>query len=195
MVQVPPLSAAPAKPRAARRLPLLLVAFICIAPMIASYAAYYLFPRESRTNYGTLLAIPAPALEGVTADGRAFALSTLSGRWAVLVAAGGACDEACDRALYATRQARAMEGRERDRVVRVWLVTDGASPSAATLAAHPDVAIVRAPPDALSAWPQGAGAIYLVDPLGNVVLAWPRDPDVRKLANDLSKLLRASQIG
>ncbi len=177
------------------RLPLLLVAFICIAPMLAAYAAYYLFPRDSHTNYGTLLAVPAPALDGATLDGHAFALSTLAGRWGVLVAAGGACDTSCERALYATRQARVMEGRERDRVARVWLVTDGKPPSAAMVAAHADVEIVRASPNALSAWPQGADAIYLIDPLGNAVLAWPRDPDVRKLANDLSRLLHASQIG
>ena len=40
-----------------------------------------------------------------------------------------------------------------------------------------------------------ADAIYLVDPLGNAVLAWPRAPDIKALANDLGKLLRASQIG
>jgi hypothetical protein len=41
----------------------------------------------------------------------------------------------------------------------------------------------------------GRQAIYLVDPIGNQVLAWPAEPDIKALANDITKLLRASQIG
>ncbi|MEO8848392.1 MAG: cytochrome C oxidase subunit I [Casimicrobiaceae bacterium] len=177
-------------------MPLVLIALVCIAPMIVSWLVYHFIPRDSRTNYGSLLVTaPAPPLVGTAADGGAFTLAGLSGRWVMLTAAGGACDATCEGALYAMRQARTIQGRERDRVVRVWLVTDGATVPPALLAAHPDLMIVRAPAAALADWPQGAGAIYLVDPFGNEVLAWPRAPDIKKLANDLSRLLRASQIG
>src|SRR6266705_966077 len=75
-----------------RRTLLLLVA-VGIAPVIASYAAYYFFPRESKTNYGTLLpTIPAPTLDGARLDGAPFRLADLRGRWVLLMADGGGCE-------------------------------------------------------------------------------------------------------
>ena len=37
--------------------------------------------------------------------------------------------------------------------------------------------------------------IYLVDPLGNLMMRYPRDPDPAKLVKDLQRLLRYSRIG
>ncbi len=178
-----------------RRLPIVLVALVCVAPMAASYFAYYVMPRERRTNYGELAVAEAPLTAGTTLDGRPFALSDLKGRWVMVSAAPGGCDDACQRTLYATRQARTIQGRERERVVRLWLVTDDAAPSSALTAEHPDLTIVRVRAGSLAGWPRIEEHIHLVDPLGNEVLAWPRDPDIKALAADLTKLLRASQVG
>lgn len=178
------------------RMPLILIALVCLAPVVAAYVAYHFFPRDAHTNYGELLVIaPAPPVTGTTIDGRPFALSDLAGHWVVLTASSGHCDAVCERALYATRQSRTMQGRERDRVTRLWLVTDDAAPAPAVIADHPDLMVVRARTGVLAAWPHGDTSIYLVDPLGNEVLAWPREPDIKALANDLTKLLRASRIG
>ena len=184
-----------AAPSRASRRPLVLIAVVCLAPVIAAYLAYYVFHRDSRTNYGTLLVTPAPALTGTMLDGKPLAVADFKGRWLMLMAAPAACDAACTQALYATRQARAIQGRERERVARLWLVTDAAPVAPALIAEHADLAIARVAAGAMAAWPRGADAIYLVDPLGNAVLAWPRAPDIKALANDLGKLLRASQIG
>ncbi len=189
------MSAAPDARAPGNRRTLYLIALICLAPIVGSTIVYFFFPRASFTNYGTLLAVqPAPAIHAVAADGKAVDLGTLRGKWVVVVAAGGACDASCTSRLYATRQARTMQGRERERVERVWLVTDGVAPSPAVLADHPDVVAWRAT-DPQAPWPAGREAIYLVDPLGNQVLAWPADPDIKKLAKDIEKLLRASRIG
>ena len=37
--------------------------------------------------------------------------------------------------------------------------------------------------------------IILLDPRGNLVLRYGADPDIKRLAADLGRLLRASQIG
>lgn len=188
-------SPAPGTDRRNRRT-LLLIALVCIAPVIASYSAYYWFPREKQANYGELLQTrPAPGIEGVALDGRPFRISDLRGRWVLVAAAPGVCDAACVQALYATRQARTMQGREMERVVRVWLVTDDAKPAASLLAEHPDLAVARVAQGALAAWGAGADRIYLLDPLGNLVLAYPRDPDIKGAAKDLTRLLKASRIG
>jgi hypothetical protein len=37
--------------------------------------------------------------------------------------------------------------------------------------------------------------IYVIDPLGNVIMRFPSKPDPSKMKKDMSKLLRASRIG
>ena len=181
---------------ASARRTLLLVALAVAAPVVLSYAAYYLFPRTAFVNYGELLPTkPMPGLAGMRGDGTPWRLDDQKGRWTLVVASSGGCDDACTRSLYATRQARTIQGKEMDRVERVWLVTDATPPSPALLAEHPGLVVVRVDPATVDALPRGAAAIHLVDPLGNQVLAWPRDPDIKRLANDLARVLKASRIG
>ena len=175
---------------------LLLIAALVIAPVVASYVVYYLFPRQPAVNYGTLLpTAPAPPIAGIRADGAPFRLDDFHGRWVLLWGARGSCDSACEKTLYATRQARTMQGKDQDRVVRAWLVLGDAPPAAALLAQHPDLAVIRASDGALDRLPGGPGGLYLVDPLGNLVLRYSDDPDIRGVANDLARLLKASRIG
>jgi hypothetical protein len=174
---------APEARRRSRRT-LILIAAVAVAPVVASYAAYYLFPRDKHVNYGELMPTGAAPDGGILAD--------FKGRWVVVMSSPGACDASCAAALYATRQARTIQGREMDRVARVLVAPDAAAPDPALLSQHPDLAVRRG---TLAAWPAGAGRIYLVDPLGNLVLAWPRDPDIKKMAQDIGRLLKASRIG
>ena len=190
---MPPMSPAA---RAKGRRTLLLLAAVTVAPVVASYSAYYLFPREQRTNYGELLATaPAPPLAGTRMDGKPFALAQTRGKWVLIVGAAGACDAACAQSLHATRQARTIQGREMERVQRVWLVTDDAAPDPALLAQHPDLLVARVSREALAGLPAGQDRIYVIDPLGNLVLAFPSDPDIKRAAKDVERLLRASRIG
>jgi hypothetical protein len=173
---------------------LLLIALVAVAPFVASYAAYYWFPRDRQVNYGELLPTrPAPDIGAKAADGTPFALA--QGKWLLVVAADGACDAACTGALYATRQARTMQNREAGRVARVWFVTGDAPPAPSVLAEHPDVTVVRGPAAGLAPFGAGAERIYLIDPLGNLVLAYPREPDIKGMAKDVERVLKASRIG
>jgi hypothetical protein len=175
---------------------LLMIAAAVIAPVALSYGIYYLTPRGTFTNYGELLPTqPAPAISGTRDDGSSFSLAQTQGRWKIVVTSGGRCDAQCTEMLYATRQARTMQGRERERIERLWLVPDGTRPDPAVLTEHPDLVVVRTTPRDVAALPLGKDAIYLIDPLGNQVLAWPRAPDIKALSRDLTRLLRASRIG
>lgn len=173
-----------------------LILAVCAAPLVASYTAYYLMPARDSVAYGELLPTqPAPLLAGTRADGKAWTLEDEKGHWTIVVAAPAACDDACAARLYATRQARAMQGRERERLTRVWLVTDDGAPANSRLDEHADLVVVRADARSAGRLPRGTDRIYLVDPLGNQVLAWPAAPDVRAIGRDLSRLLKASRIG
>jgi cytochrome oxidase Cu insertion factor (SCO1/SenC/PrrC family) len=188
----------PARRRKARRT-LVLLALICAAPVVASYVAYYWWRPETRTNYGELLAPGAVAqIAGAGLDGAPFQLSELQGRWVLLLAESASCESRCERMLYATRQARTIQGREQDRVVRVLLLpTYASAPSTELLASHPGMIVVRGDSRQWQLLPGEAAdaKVYLVDPRGNLVLRYPADPDIRGLAKDLERLLRASRIG
>jgi hypothetical protein len=175
---------------------LLLIAAVVVAPIAAAYVAYYLYPRDQRVNYGTLVpTVPAPAIVGTRDDGSRFHLEDLHGRWVLLVSGRGECASACERKLYAIRQARTMQGRDQDRIVRVWIVVGDTPPAATLLAKHPGLVVVRAA-EASPAMPSGgAASLDLIDPLGNLVLRFPDDPDVKGIADDLARLLKASRIG
>jgi len=176
--------------------PLFLIGALALAPIVAAFVVYYLFPRQPATNYGTLLpTVTAPQIAGVRPDGAPFRLDELRGHWILLWASTADCGERCDKALHATRQARTIQGKDQDRIVRVWLVVADAMPAPALLAQHRDLVVARVARGALDRLPGGADHGYVIDPLGNMVLRYPEDPDIRGIANDLTRLLKASRIG
>jgi cytochrome oxidase Cu insertion factor (SCO1/SenC/PrrC family) len=188
----------PLKSRGRRTL--LTLALVCAAPVVASYVAYYWLRPVGHVNHGELLeARPAREIAGTLPDGEKFRLSNYRGRWLFLVADAGACEDACRRKLYATRQARTIQGREQERVVRIWLQAIHAPKLAPQLLAqHPGLVVARVDPAQWEGLPGDTGPtrnIYLIDPLGNIVLRYPADPDIKGMAKDLERLLRASRIG
>ncbi len=193
-----------ARARNLGRWKLLAVLLVCAAPIIASYLAYYVIKPEGRTNYGTILdprQYPIPALGSTTLDGRAEGLSDYQGKWIMLVTGGGQCGQACQKQLFAMRQLRLMQGKNMDRIERVWLITDAAPVDTMLIRAYDDMHMLRAPGQGVNAWlPAAADTvesdhIYLIDPLGNLMMRFPKDPEPRKVYKDIAKLLKASAIG
>jgi len=178
--------------------PLYILAVVCLAPFIASFALYFFWtPTGSQVNYGELVPPKTlPELTLRTPAGEPLSLRQLRGKWILLTIDPIACGEACAKKLYATRQSRTMTGKERDRIERLWLVTGEGAPPPELLAAHPDLRIALADPALLAALPaNAANAILLIDPLGNLILRYPADPDIKLLNKDLGRLLYASRIG
>lgn len=187
---------APANARRSSRT-LWLILAVCAAPIMASYAAYYLWQPAGHVNYGELIEprqLPETVLTRL--DGRRFTMRELEGQWVLLSAAPGACDDKCREKLIYMRQLRLAQAKETGRIERVWLLTDGATPDATLLAEHPGLIIVRDADAVVSALPAQRAAIdhvYIVDPLGNLMMRFPADPDPRKMLKDLSRLLRHSK--
>ena len=184
--------------KAGSKRPLYLLAALCLAPFVASFALYHFWtPSAGQVNYGTLVTPqPLPEVRLRTPAGGSLALSELRGKWVLLTVDAAACGEACAAKLYATRQARTMTGKERERLQRLWLIIGEGVPPPEMLAAHPDLRIAAADSALLATLPPGPEqAIFLIDPLGNLMLRYPADPDIKKLYKDLGRLLYASRVG
>lgn len=200
----PALEDEAARRTVAGRLKMLLVLAVCAAPVVASYFTYFVIRPEGRTNYGSLIQPQRPLPPGLALtdlQGRAVAAESLEGSWLLVVVAGGACDAVCEKNLWLQRQLREALGREKERVVKVWLVDDAADPPARILDAvrtPTGMTILRAPAAAVGAWlqPESGHALsehfYIVDPLGHWMMRSPPSPEPRKLKGDVDKLLRAS---
>jgi hypothetical protein len=211
--------------------PLWAVLAVTIAPVVASYVMYYGVKPEGRVNYGDFvepqvvleslpvqLVNPAPSAESaflaIQADANTrrplTQLGDWRGRWLMVRVGPAACNEACQQELWLMRQIRLTTGRERDRVERLWILTDTATPDAGLLAEHQGLWVVRlgdwqAQDQLVKNWLSvatrgnsvngGTSNIWIVDPLGNLMMRFPDNPDPNGMKKDLNRLLKASRIG
>ena len=182
---------------------MLAVMLVCAAPIVASYLTYYVIRPEGRTAFGQLInpQRPLPDLQVRDLDGTVSNLRALKGQWLLVSVAGGGCDAECQRHLYVQRQVRESLGREKERVDRVWLVTDTAAVDPALLPALKGAQVLRVDASALAQWLAPAEGhalsehLYVVDPLGNWMMRFPARMDMASAAKakrDVDRMLRAS---
>ncbi len=194
------------KPATTRKnkITLLLVIAACAAPLIFSYLTYYVIKPESRTNYGALIdprAHPIPTLSLKTLDGQPADLHQYQGKWIFLMVDGAACDKACKEKLFYMRQIRLTQGKEMDRIERVWLVTDTVPLETVLMREYDGTHLLRAKSEELRAWlpteteTKIENHLYMIDPLGNLMMRFPQSGDPNKIKKDIIKLLKASRIG
>jgi hypothetical protein len=184
--------------------PMLWVIAVCIAPIIAAYAVYYGMdwqPNTETTNYGELLTGQAelPTMPSATTlDGKPFTMKQVFKKWTFLTVDSGECNESCAKRLFTHRQLKAITGRERERVARLWFVTDDAVIKPELLTAHPDLIVVRVKPQELQGLQASSGQTldqhtWMIDPLGRPMMRYGAEPDPDKMKKDVSKLLYASK--
>lgn len=182
---------------------MLFVVLLCALPVIASYLTFYVFKPRGNA-YGELINsqpelpanLPLTDLQGRSVDPK-----SLRHQWLIVTVDGGSCVGSCVDHLYMQRQLREMQGRDRDRIDKVWFVTDDAPISPAlrdALAATPATTVLRVPAEALAAWLKPATGqalsahLYLVDPMGRWMWRAPPQPDPVRIKEDMKRLLKAS---
>ena len=193
-----------ARRTAAGRWKMMAVLLICAAPVLASYFTYYVLrPQAAGRNFGELIdpQRPLPDITATTLDGKKVPLHTLKGQWLLLSAGSGHCGEACVQQLYLQRQLRESLGKDKDRLDRVWLVTDEEAIPNELLPGLSQATVLRVPRAELERWLTPAPGrqlpdhLYLIDPLGNWMMRLPPDLDIpraSKAKRDLERLMRAS---
>jgi hypothetical protein len=196
------------------------VVLVCVAPVIASYAAYYFYKPEKRNNYGTLLEPQRSAreLKLTSLEGKAIEIESFRKKFVMVQVLPIPCDEACSKNLYFSRQVHTMTGKERERVERLWLIpisnelsaSEGSNASGSEawqpkidsklIAEKGDLTIATVSATSVQALlPPDAGNalmdhIFLIDYQGNLMMRFPKNPDPYKMKKDLSTLLKAASI-
>lgn len=188
---------------AAGRWKLLAIMLICSLPIVAACYAYFVLRPQGQAALGELIS-PVRVMPGLPVsalDGSARSLAPLQGQWLLVSVAPGVCDEDCRQRLFLQRQLREIMGKDKDRVDRVWLVSDTQNPPAELRKPLSELVVLRASSELLAAWldvPPGKSVtdyLFVVDPLGNTMMRLPARFDstqANKARRDLERLLRAS---
>lgn len=185
-----------------------LVVVLFFAPLALAFLLYYGggWRPPGSTNHGELISPPRPlpSVALPTPGGAPLAPETWRGKWTLLYVGDGRCDGRCRAALVLMRQTRLALNKDMTRVQRVFLTTGNCCDRAYLDAEHPGLALALADNDAgaqlLAAFPDAQpaldGFIYVIDPLGNLMMRHlPEPPPAEGLLEDLRKLLRLSHIG
>lgn len=155
-------------------------------------------------NHGQLIA-PARPVEHFSLhafSGEPLTTDVLHGKWTFLLLAGKDCDLYCQADLFKVRQAHQMLGKESDRVQRIFVLLDPDAREAwaPRLIEHPHMLAVTGSSAELSEALSVFGAnhrpgVYLVDPLGNLMMHYDDQSTTKGMVKDLKRLLKVSQIG
>lgn len=172
---------------------------LLLSPIVASYTLFLSGYRPGSVNYGDLLEPQKLSGTGVTQrENEIFRIKNLRGKWVMLTIDSGDCNDACQQKLYYMRQIRTMQNKEMHRIERLWLVDDDVAIDDQLWNDYEGTVVVNAQDsELLNHIPnqeRQRNHIFLIDPLGNLMLRFPENLEPRKMSDDIKRLLHVSQI-
>ncbi len=178
---------------------LILIMVLLLSPIVASYTLFLSGYRPGSVNYGDLLEPQKLSGTGVTQrENEIFRIKNLRGKWVMLTIDSGDCNDACQQKLYYMRQIRTMQNKEMHRIERLWLVDDDVAIDDQLWNDYEGTVVVNAQDsELLNHIPnqeRQRNHIFLIDPLGNLMLRFPENLEPRKMSDDIKRLLHVSQI-
>lgn len=197
----------PFAPNPARRA-ILLVTALLLLPFALASGLYGFGWRPARPgNHGELiqppLALPETSLR-FTAD-QSLPTAGLRGKWTLVLVNKSRCDAACRHDLQQMRQVQVALNKEMGRLRRLLVAGDlpdlSADPAIPELRqSYPDLTIAAPAAGADgNVWRgqpgNGEYRYYVIDPLGNVMMRYPENPDMQGMRKDLERLLKYSWTG
>lgn len=154
---------------------------VFFVPLALAFLMYYggSWRPTGSTAHGELISPPRPLAGDLWHD-----------KWTLVYVGDGRCDGQCRAALVLMRQTRLALNADMSRVQRVFLATGNCCDRAYLDEQHPGLIVALADNEA------DAGYIYIVDPLGNLMMRHaPEAPPAKGLLEDLRRLLKLSHIG
>jgi hypothetical protein len=185
------------------------LAALFFVPLLASFWLYYgtSWRPGGHVNHGELIQPPRPLpqveLPRVALRGQPAAPdpALFRSKWTLVYVGAGSCDDSCRNALYVMRQTRLALGTDMTRLARVFLVTGHCCAKDYLAREQPGMTVLDASGAAgaqlLSRFPPGdpSHSLFVIDPLGNLMMRYDVRQDPRGLLVDLRRLLELSQIG
>jgi len=188
--------------RTRSRASLLLVFALFAAPVVLAWLLFFVFPDwvpTSTVNNGTLIkpVRPLPAFALTTVSGDSVDAGFLQGKWTFIYLHQGACDRDCVEQLYKVRQVRLTQGKNIDRLQRLMLWDAAGVDEAARnqLQQHFPGQVIVPVFNVDGKPPLVAERIYLVDPVGNLMMMYAPGDEPRGMVKDLERLLKYSGLG
>ncbi|MEE9343103.1 MAG: hypothetical protein V3V12_05695 [Gammaproteobacteria bacterium] len=199
--------------RTRSRLSLLLLLGIFAAPVILAWVLFFLMPSlrpTNTTNHGDLV-VPVrqmPTLSATVQNGEPISEAFFQKKWSFVYLLSGVCNEACIERLFIMRQVRLTQGKNIKRLKRVlFWEPSGTSAAERKALAEKFPGLVIASPEA-GQWPEleqhfsvdeqpmsQAQRLYLVDPMGNLMMSYDPAHDPKGMIKDLRRLLKYSGSG
>jgi len=186
---------------------LVVLALLFFVPLAVAFLLYYgqLWRPQGTTNRGDLIAParPLPRAALTLVDGTSSSEDVLLGKWSWVYIGDGQCDARCRTALADMRQARLLLSDKMDRAQRIFLFSGNCCDQAYFAAEHQGLIVARFDnPELVAQFPSydgvpaaTAGRIYLIDPLGNLMMSYAADAPNNWLLLDIKQLLKLSHIG
>lgn len=182
------------------------LAALFFVPLLGAFWLYYAggWRPAGSTNHAELIspARPLPAASFTTIDGTTANADLLRGKWTLVYIGDGACDESCRKALWTIRQTRLLLAEDMDRVQRIFVAERGCCDRSFLSKEHPGLVTLTAADATGDPWlaqfPRGSAGevfVYVVDPLGNLMMRFDVAQNPKGLLQDLEKLLKLSHIG
>ena len=204
------MSATPGELRARNLRTLAALAALFLLPLVIAFFTYYgtAWRPAAHVNHGQLItpARPLPAaLAVVTGEAQSGtpdpAVPVFRKRWSLVYVGAGSCNADCRQALYVMRQTRLALNNDMARVERVFLASEACCDRGFLVREHPGLEVLDASaPQAVPLLAQFPAAgrehlLFIVDPLGNLMMSYDARTNPHGLLEDLNKLLALSHIG
>jgi hypothetical protein len=170
---------------------LVLLFSIGFVPLIVAWLIFFYVPTlmpGGTTNEGELIT-PTVSASGL-------GLMSETGQWALLVPASKDCNEACEERFYLAKQVNTALGKGSDRVGRILIDLGASSGVVANLTTqYPDLEPVQVDAALFAKALPRDDVIYLMDPLGNILMFYENEKAGKQMLKDIKHLLKISKMG
>jgi hypothetical protein len=182
---------------------LLMLGIVFVLPFTVAATLHLLNLKPSGHSYGNLVQPPRalnfPKL--YDADGKEVKPEQWLKKWSVVSLDDADCAKSCQAEMHLLKQINTSLNKDADRLQRVLLMPT--EPKAEIMTGlkkqYPDLLIIAGADTQTvkfsSEFNVAGGHIYLIDPLGNLMMSYPENIDPKGLRSDLMRLLKNSWAG
>ena len=179
-------------------------------PYIAAWVFYTsddMLGMSKTSNYGELVS-PVQPIEAITLqrmDGSQLNTKELQGKWLLISVSDSGCEQVCQENFYKMRQIRRAMAKDRSRVNRMFVMTDNSQQISLQkkLKDYEGMEVIEGSGSEAGKLLTVLGIpgkdikdrIFVIDPMGNLMMRYPPDAEPEAILKDLKRLLKVSKIG